>query len=109
MDRLPADLQKGIRNVAVVVEEWPGPETGDDFPEEDPGGLYGFYQGVPLPERTADDSGVIPDVIFIYRGPLEEDFPDPGDLVREIEITLVHEIAHYFGFNESQLEKYGYD
>lgn len=107
MDRLPVDLQKAIRNVAVVIEDWPGPEAGDPRLDED-GGLYGLYLGVPLPERTADDSGLPPDVIFIYRGPLEEDFPNPGDLAREIEITLVHEVAHYFGLNESQLEKYGY-
>ena len=48
-------------------------------------------------------------MIALYRGPLEEDFPDREELIHEIEVTLVHEIAHYFGFDEETLERYGYD
>jgi predicted Zn-dependent protease with MMP-like domain len=51
----------------------------------------------------------MPDVIVLYQKPLEDDFPDRKDLIREIEITVVHEIAHYFGFGEEILERYGYD
>ena len=109
IDRIPAQFQAAMKNVAIVIEDRPGSEAEewiDDDPEEV---LYGFYQGVPLPERTADDSGMMPDVIYLYRKPLEEDFPDREELIREIEITLVHEIAHYFGFDEEILERYGYD
>ncbi|HEY5649165.1 MAG TPA: metallopeptidase family protein [Nitrospiria bacterium] len=109
LDRIPPGLQEGIRNVAVVVKERPGEEAREAFPDGDWEDLYGFYQGVPLPERSADDSGLVPDVIYIYQHPLEEDFPDKEDLIREIEITVVHELAHYFGFDEAQLEHYGYD
>lgn len=98
-----------MKNVAIVVENRPGPEAGEPSEDEPGGRLYGLYQGIPLPERTADDSGNTPDLIFLYQEPLEEDFPDREDLVREIEITIVHEIAHYFGFNEETLEEYGYE
>ena len=110
MDRIPAEFQAAMKNVAIVVKDRPGPEADDDEGEADSEeGLYGLYQGIPLPDRSADDSGIPPDVIFLYQKPLEEDFPDREDLVREIEITIVHEIAHYFGFDEETLERYGYD
>ncbi len=108
LDRIPAEFQAAMKNVAIVIEDQPGPEAAD--PDgHDEGVLYGLYQGIPLPDRSADDSGIPPDVIFLYQKPLEEDFPDREDLIREIEITIVHEIAHYFGFDEEILERYGYD
>jgi predicted Zn-dependent protease with MMP-like domain len=109
LDRIPAEFQAAMENVAVVIRSRPGQEAERervDGPEEV---LYGLYQGVPLPGRTSDDSGLPPDVIFLYQKPLEEDFPDRADLVREIEVTVVHEIAHYFGFDENTLAEYGYD
>lgn len=112
LNRIPAEFQAAMKNVAIVIEDRPGPEAEDpDGREEDDeqGTLYGLYQGISLPDRSADDSGTTPDVIFLYQKPLEEDFPNREDLVREIEITIVHEIAHYFGFDEETLEQYGYD
>jgi predicted Zn-dependent protease with MMP-like domain len=106
LDRIPSEFQSAMKNVAVVVRSRPGPEAEVDAEGEV---LYGLYQGVPLPDRTADDTGTTPDIIYLYQKPLEEDFPDRDDLIREIEITLVHEIAHYFGFGEETLERYGYD
>ena len=116
LDRIPAEFQAAMKNIAIVIEDRPGPEAVDpdgdgeaDDAGDDAGVLYGLYQGIPLPDRSADDSGIPPDVIFLYQEPLEEDFPDREDLIREIEITIVHEIAHYFGFDEETLEKYGYE
>jgi predicted Zn-dependent protease with MMP-like domain len=112
LNRIPAEFQVAMKNIAIVIEDRPGPEAVDpDGHEEDDeeGVLYGLYQGIPLPDRSADDSGTTPDVIFLYQAPLEEDFPNREDLIREIEITIVHEIAHYFGFGEETLEQYGYD
>ena len=109
LDRIPSEFQSAMKNVAVVIQDRPGPELDEDMDEEEADDLYGLYQGVPLPDRTADDSGTTPDIIFLYQKPLEEDFPDREDLIREIEITIVHEIAHYFGFDEEALERYGYD
>ena len=98
LDELPPDLATALENVAVVVED----ENPDD-PD-----LLGLYHGVPLPERT-DMAGMLPDKISIYRIPLEESFPDPDELREEIRITVLHELAHYFGLDEEQIARFGYD
>jgi predicted Zn-dependent protease with MMP-like domain len=98
LDELPPHLAEALRNVAVVVE---------DENAEDPD-LFGLYHGVPLPER-GDMSGVLPDKISIYRIPLEESFPDPDELRDEIRITVLHELAHYFGLDEDRIADLGYD
>jgi len=63
---------------------------------------------VPLPER-GDMAGVLPDTISIYRIPLEESYPDPDELRDEIRITVLHELAHYFGLDEDRITDLGYD
>lgn len=65
--------------------------------------LYGFYEGVPLTQRTSGYDRVLPDRITVYWGPLLRDFPDEADLEREVRNTLYHEIAHYFGMDEDDL------
>ena len=98
LDSLPREIAQALRNVAVVVED----ENRDD-PD-----LFGLYEGVPLPER-GDDAGALPDRIAIYRLPLEDEFPDPEDLRREIRITVLHELGHYFGLGEARLTELGYE
>ena len=94
---LPPELARAVRNLEIAVE--------DEHPD-DPD-LFGLYEGVPLPER-GDWAGTLPDRISIYRLPLEESFPDPVELEREIRITVLHEVAHYFGLDEERLEQLGY-
>ena len=98
LDSLPPEIARGLRNVAVVVED----ENPDD-PD-----LFGLYDGVPLPER-GDEGGSLPDRITIYRLPLEDEFPDPQELQREIRITVLHELGHYFGLDEDRLAELGYE
>ena len=98
LDELPPHLAAALRNVAVVVED----ENPDD-PD-----LLGLYHGIPLPER-GDMAGMPPDTISIYRIPLEESFADPDELREEIRITVLHELAHYFGLDEDRLAELGYD
>jgi predicted Zn-dependent protease with MMP-like domain len=98
LDELPPHLAAALENVAVVVEE-ANPEDPD---------LLGLYHGIPLTER-GDVAGMPPDTISIYRLPLEESFPDPGELQEEIRITVLHELAHYFGLDEDRLAELGYD
>jgi predicted Zn-dependent protease with MMP-like domain len=98
LDELPPHIAGALENVAVVVE--------DEHPE-DPD-LFGLYHGVPLPER-GDVSGLLPDKISIYRVPLEESFHDPEELREEIRITVLHELAHYFGLDEDRIAELGYD
>lgn len=99
LDSLPAELARGLENVAILVR--------DEDPE-DPD-LFGIYEGTPLPERSTMTAGRLPDQITIFRRPLEESFEDPEELEREIRITVLHELAHYFGFDEAQLEELGYE
>jgi predicted Zn-dependent protease with MMP-like domain len=98
LDELPRQIAAALENVAVVVED----ENPDD-PD-----LLGLYHGVPLTER-GDVAGMPPDTISIYRLPLEESSPDPDDLREEIRITVLHELAHYFGLDEDRLAELGYD
>jgi predicted Zn-dependent protease with MMP-like domain len=98
LDSLPPEIAAALDNVAVVVE--------DEHPL-DPD-LYGLYDGVPLPER-AGGGPELPDTITIYRLPLEEEFTSPGDLEREIRITVLHELGHYFGLDEERLAELGYE
>jgi predicted Zn-dependent protease with MMP-like domain len=98
LDALPTHIAAALRNVAVVVEE-ENPADPD---------LYGYYEGVPLPER-GDMAGQLPDRIAIYRRPLVEDFDDPDELEEEIRITVLHELAHYFGLDEDRIAELGYD
>jgi predicted Zn-dependent protease with MMP-like domain len=89
LDALPADLARGLKNVAVVVE--------DEHPD-DPG-LLGLFEEAPY----------MPAKVTIYRRPLEEDFgDDPEALEQEIRITVLHELAHYFGIDEERLADLGY-
>ena len=97
LDELPPELAKGLRNVAVLIED----------EREDEPGLLGLYQGVPLPERRSGDP-IQPDTITIYREPLERLFPEPEALREQIRITVLHELAHYFGIGEERLGELGY-
>ena len=94
LDELPHELAAALTNIAVVVED----ENLDD-PD-----LLGLYHGVPLPER-GDGAGLLPDKISIYRIPLEESFRDPAELREEIRITVLHELAHYFGIDEDRISE----
>jgi predicted Zn-dependent protease with MMP-like domain len=106
LDGLPPDLAKLLDNVAIVVKDWPGRETQPDSGGPDDT-LYGLYEGIPLTERGDSYYGVLPDRITIFRGPLERDFR-ADELEEQVRITVVHEIAHYFGFGEERLEELGW-
>ena len=106
LEGLPPELSELLDNVAIVVDDWPEYSTPlvSDDPENT---LYGLYEGVPLTERGAGYSGMLPDKITIFRGPLERDFPRE-ELEEQIRITVVHEIAHHFGFEDNRLEELGW-
>ena len=109
LDRLPRRFREQLRNVEFVVEKRPSiellREEGLD-PRCDT--LYGIYQGVPLPDRSSLDPPLLPDKITIFAEPLLQDFPDPEELREEIRLTVLHEIAHYFGMDEEEVEDLGY-
>ena len=85
---LPPELARGLENVAIVIEE----ERADD-PD-----LFGLWEA----------EEYMPDKITIFRRPLVRSFPDPEELQEEIRITVLHELAHYFGIDEDRLDELGY-
>ena len=106
LEELPPELAELLENVAIVVDDWP--EYSTPLASEDPEDtLYGLYEGVPLTERGWGYSGALPDKITIFRGPLERDFPRE-ELEEQVRITVVHEIAHHFGFEEERLKELGW-
>jgi predicted Zn-dependent protease with MMP-like domain len=103
MDRLPGWVHEAMEHVEIRVEE----EAGEDFGPE-AWDLLGFYEGVPLTERSVEDAGHLPDIIYIFRQPhLDMGLPR-DELIDEITTTLVHEIAHYFGIDDDHLDQIGW-
>ena len=99
LDGVPAELTHLMDNVAVFVEDEP--------PADEPN-LLGWYEGTPLTERGWSYSGVLPDRIVVFRGPLSRMCRTRSELVDEVRITVVHEIAHHFGIDDHRLHELGY-
>ena len=105
-----------LDNVEVIVEDEPTAEQlalGRGYPEphQSAGGneetLFGLYEGVPLTRRGSDYHLVPPDRITIFRGPLERAYTSPQAIAREVRVTVMHELGHHLGFEESGLESLG--
>lgn len=96
-------------NLEILVEDWPNPDLMEEVLGDRHAQAYGLFVGVPLPDRGAFDWGMLPTVIYIFRQPLLRDFPNRRDLIREVEITLAHEVGHFMGFDEETLAAYGYE
>ena len=109
LDRLPRQFRRRLHNLEIVVEERPTRDlllsVGLD-PRYDT--LYGLYQGIPLPDRSPLNPPILPDKITIFAEPLLRDFSDPEDLREQIRTTVLHEVAHYFGFDDDEIDKLGY-
>jgi predicted Zn-dependent protease with MMP-like domain len=98
LDLIPPEFAAAMDNVAVLVE--------DRHPEEPT--LLGLYHGVALTERTSHYSGVLPDRISIYREAILDICDTEDDVVEEVAITVVHEIAHHFGVDDARLHELGW-
>lgn len=99
LDRLPDDMVEGLENVVIVVE---------DRPEDGSLDLLGLYDGVALTERGDYGFGEMPDRIVLYREPLLAISADLDELRDEVHVTLVHEIAHFFGIDDERLHELGW-
>lgn len=108
LDTIPEPFARALDEVAIVIEEAPTRmqlrEAGLS-PDE---GLYGLYEGVPRTEYAADWS-FVPNKITLFRAALLEDFPDPAELEHEVWVTVIHELAHHLGIDESRLHDLGVD
>ena len=98
LDTIPPELMRAMDNVVVLV---------DDRHPDDPS-LLGLYEGVALTERTSDYGGVLPDRITIYREAILDVCVDEDEVVDEVAVTVVHEVAHHFGIDEATLHRLGW-
>ena len=102
---IPRRFRKAMQNIAIVVEDEPSAPLLDEMEIEPPDTLLGLYQGTPLTERTWAYGTTLPDRVLIFQGPHERDAEDEDDLVVAIGETLIHEIGHYFGLSEEEIEE----
>jgi predicted Zn-dependent protease with MMP-like domain len=100
LDGIPDELASLVHNLVVLVEDEP--------PEGEPDDLLGLYDGFAITERDSTLSGQLPDRIFVFRGPLLDMCSTEEELVEEVRITVVHEIAHHFGIDDRRLHELGY-
>jgi predicted Zn-dependent protease with MMP-like domain len=97
LDSLPEELGRLMTNVAVTVEHGPGPP-----------GLLGLYEGIPLTSRSMQYGGVLPDHITIYRLAICAICRSEQEVADEVRRTVIHEIAHHFGIDDSRLTELGW-
>jgi len=98
LDLIPPDLAQAIDNVVVLVSD-----RHPDDPE-----LLGLYEGIALTERDSSYGGALPDAITIFREPLLEFCDTDDEVVEEVAITVIHELAHHFGIDDERLHQLGW-
>jgi predicted Zn-dependent protease with MMP-like domain len=101
---LPRRFRKAMSNIAIIVEDEPSPDLLDEMEIDPPDTLFGLYHGTPLTERGWSHGNALPDRILLFQGPHEREAEDEDDLVASITETLIHEIGHYFGLSEEEIE-----
>ena len=102
---IPARFRRAMKNIAIVVEDEPSRELLREMDIDPPDTLLGLYQGTPLTERHWGYGNTLPDRVLIFQGPHERDAEDEDDLIVAIGETLIHEIGHYFGLSEEEIEE----
>jgi predicted Zn-dependent protease with MMP-like domain len=107
--RIPEEIRRYLDNILITVQKRPDPDMLEEMgcPPDEP--LLGLYWGVPLNERSVAEPPLYPDTIYIFKEPLEEMCETQEELEEEIEITVVHEVAHFLGMSEERLAELGYD
>ena len=101
---IPRRFRQAMANIVIVVEQEPSADLLEEMEIEPPDTLFGLYQGTPLTERSWGYGNTLPDRILIFQGPHEREAEDEDDLVGCVGETLIHEIGHYFGLSEEEIE-----
>jgi predicted Zn-dependent protease with MMP-like domain len=105
LESIPAELMEELENIAIIVQDWPTEEQLDGRH----GTLLGLYEGIDLTRRSPlGYAGVMPDRITIFRGPLCAMARDEVDLERQVRVTVLHEVGHYFGLSDDRLHELGW-
>jgi predicted Zn-dependent protease with MMP-like domain len=105
---LPRQFKDKLTNIAIIVEDYPSEELLErmEVPKDET--LFGLYEGVPLTDRGHFNEPLFPDRILIFQGPIEDSCSSADEIKEEIRITVAHEIAHFFGFDDEALQERGY-
>lgn len=103
IDGLPQRFRKLLDNIAVLVEDFPSPETMRDMGLRSPFQLFGLYHGIPLDKRGSYYGNVPPDVVVIYQKPIERACATEEQIREQVQDTVIHEVGHFLGFGEAEL------
>lgn len=103
---LPGTFQDRLQNVALIIEDRPGPGLLGELGMDPDDLLFGLYEGLPLTEWGRDDVLRIPDRIRIFQEPIEEVCESDEEIVAEVRSTVLHEVGHHFGLSDEELERY---
>ena len=104
MDKFPEQLAEA-KNVGIVIADEPTPEQRVKLSLRHNQTLFGLYEGIPLTRRTGNYSGVLPDKITLFKGPLSASVTSVTELEEAVRHTLWHELAHHFGLDHDHIEK----
>jgi len=105
LETIPKRFRDAMQNIAIVVNDEPSAEQLESVEIEPPDTLLGLYEGIPLPERQWAHGNTLPDKITLFQRPIEDSSDDEDDLVVCIGETLIHEVGHYFGLSEEEIEE----
>ena len=108
LEKIPEMFRAQLNNMTITVEDLPSQDLLREMEMPSDETLFGVFTGVPLPERSAAEPPLFPDVIIIFRKPLMAACDSFRELEEEIGITVMHELAHYLGLSEERLEELGY-
>src|SRR5882724_13442215 len=103
--KLPRAFRDKLANIAVVVEDWADDQTLAEMGIEAPDTLYGLYRGIDRTRRDGSYGNVLPDIVTIYQGPIEEDAADEEEMAEIVRETVVHELGHYFGLDDETMHR----
>ncbi len=109
IEQLPERFRKAVlEDVPVQIAPHPTRQQLAEFEMDDTELLLGLYEGFPLPDRMTEVPAAVPDRIWLFKDDIEDYAEDEQDLIEQVRITLLHELGHYFGLDEDDLEALGY-
>ena len=108
IQELPEEFRRKLKNVAIIVEDYPSEELMRQMEISHDETLFGLYEGVPLTERGFFEEPLHPDRILIFQRAIEDECDSQEEIKEEVKTTIVHEVAHFFGLDDDYLEELGY-
>ncbi|MEO8071111.1 MAG: metallopeptidase family protein [Acidobacteriota bacterium] len=102
---IPKQFRDALKNVAIVIEQSPSALQMAEVGIAPPDTLLGLFEGVPITERQWAQGNNLPDKVTLFQGPIEEASDDEDDVIIAIGETLIHELGHYFGLSEEEIEE----